>query len=175
MDLAFLSWGSLAFFCYLAPFLGVTSPSSKSSTDLFFLRFRLACSPRSVGSGGGGGRLGGTWILGTSFKVDPLFLFAIKPLKPVLCFKSMPSSSSFELVVTWATTIFGGRATENLSDSVSESESCTGLSCASSFSSKWNLSISSSRDKREDAISSFTTAAWGGTCWSGIVNSGRFC
>ena len=97
-DLALLSWGSLAFFCCLAPFLGATSPSSKSSTGLFFLRFELACNPRSVGSGGEGGRLGGTWVLGTSFKVDPLFLFTIKPLKPVLYFKSMPYFSSSKLI-----------------------------------------------------------------------------
>ena len=39
-------------------------------------------------------------LVGTSFEVDPLFLFTIKPLKSVLYFKSMPSSSSSNLVVT---------------------------------------------------------------------------
>ena len=51
-DLALLSLESLAFFCCLAPFWGATSPSSKSLTGLFFLRFRLACSLRSVGGWG---------------------------------------------------------------------------------------------------------------------------
>ena len=175
-NLAFLSLGSLVFFYCLAPFWGPTSPSSKSSTILFFLKLGLAFSLRSVGSwGGGGGRLGGTWVLGASFKVNPLFLLANRPFKPILYFRSIPSSSSSKLVVTWATINFGGWAVENLSISVSEFESYTGLSSTPSSSSKQNFSISSSRDKREDAISSSTIAAWGGTCWSGIANGGVFC
>ena len=50
----------------------------------------MTFSPRFVGGGGGGRRrLGGTWVLGTSFNVDPLFLFASNPFKPDLDFKSV--------------------------------------------------------------------------------------
>ena len=98
MDWALLSLGSLVFVCCLTPFWGPTSPSSRSSTTLFFFKFELAFSPTSVGIwGGGGGRLIGTWVLGASFEVYPLFLLANWPFRPVLCFRSMPSSSSSEL------------------------------------------------------------------------------
>ena len=56
IDLAFLSLGSLVFFCCLVPFWGPTLPSSKSLTGLFFLKSGLIFSPRSVESWGGGGR-----------------------------------------------------------------------------------------------------------------------
>ena len=106
IDLALLSLGPLVFFYCLAPFGGASSPSFKSSIGLFFLKSGTSFSLRSAGSAGGGGRLGITWVLGTSFEVCPLFLFAIKPLKPILYFKSMSSSSASELV--------SGRATINL-------------------------------------------------------------
>ena len=54
IDLAFLSLGSLVFFCCLVPFWGPTLPSSKSLTGLFFLKSGLIFNPRSVGSWGGG-------------------------------------------------------------------------------------------------------------------------
>ena len=172
MDWALLSLGSLVFVCCLTPFWGPTSPSSRSSTTLFFFKFELAFSPTSVGIwGGGGGRLIGTWVLGASFEVYPLFLLANWPFRPVLCFRSMPSSSSFELTVTYATIKFRVWAAKSLSDLALESESCTDFSGTPSSSSKWNLSISSERDKCKDAIST-TVAAWGGICWSGIT-SGR--
>ena len=77
--------------------------------------------------------------------------------------------------MTWATINYGGWVAENQSDPVLESESCTGLLGIPSSSSKQNLSISSSRDKRDDAISFSTTIAWGESCWNGIANSGGFC
>ena len=55
-----------------------------------------------TGGGGGGGRFAGTRVLGASFKVDPLYLLAIKPFNFGLFFKSMSSSSS-ELVFGRAT------------------------------------------------------------------------
>ena len=90
---AFLSLGSLVFLCCLAPFWGPTSSSSKSSTILFFFKFGLAFSLRSrMSCGGGRGRLVGTCVLGASFEVNPLFLLANRPFKPVLYFRSMPFS-----------------------------------------------------------------------------------
>ena len=70
----------------------------------------------------------GTWVLEASLEVDPLFLLASKPFRPVLYFRSMLSSSFSELFVTWVTINFEGRAAESLSNLVSESKSCTGLS-----------------------------------------------
>ena len=55
---------------------------------------------------------------GASLEVDPLFILASRPFKPILCFRSMLSSSSSKLFVTWATISFRGRATKSLSDSV---------------------------------------------------------
>ena len=118
--------------CFV-PFWGITSPSSASSTFLFFFKSRLGSNSTMVtGGGGGGGRFVGTWVLGTSFEVDPLFLLVIKPFKPGLCFKFVPSSSS-EIVSGWVTIDLGWWTAENLSDSVSESESSTSLSEAPSL------------------------------------------
>ena len=117
----------------------------------------------------------GTWVLGAFLEVDPLFLLANRPFKPIICFKSMPSSSSSKLFVTWATTNFKEQVIKSLLDSISESVSYTGLSDTPSSLSKRNFSISSSRDKRKDAISSSAAAAWGGTCCSGTTNKGGFC
>ena len=108
-------------------------------------------------------------------EVDPLFLLASRPFKPILYFRSMPPSSSSKLFATWATISFRGRAAESLSHSVSESKSCTGLSRTPSSSLKWNLSIFSSRDKQEDAISSSAATTWSGTYCNGTTSSGGFC
>ena len=50
-----LSLGSLAVFFCLVPFLGATSPSLSSYTGLFFFKFGIACSLRSVKGRGGEG------------------------------------------------------------------------------------------------------------------------
>ena len=92
MDLP--SLGSLATFCYLAPFWGPTSLSSSSWTCLFPFRSGIAFSPRLAGSGGGS--VGGTWDLVASFEVDTLFQVAMRSLKllfPLL--NAILSSSSF--------------------------------------------------------------------------------
>ena len=62
---------------------------------------------------------------------------------------------------------------ERLADSVSKFEMSTSFSVASSSSTKRNWSISSSKDSREDAISSFAaTVASRGTCYNGIISRG---
>ena len=94
MDFILLSFGSLPFFCYLA-FWGLTSPSSSSSTGLFCLRFGMGCS---AGSMEGGGRVAGTCSLVAYLEDCLLFLLDIRPLRPDLGFKSMPSSSISWLV-----------------------------------------------------------------------------
>ena len=133
MELALLSLGFLAVFGCLAPFWGTTSPSSNPCSFLFFLRFGIGSKPRSVV--GGRGRLRGIWDLGMSFDVNPLFLPAMRSLRPFLVFKEI-SPSSLELVLTWAITSLGEWATEDLSSSPSKSESSTSLSGASSSPSK---------------------------------------
>ena len=100
IDFALLSLGSLPFFCCLA-FWGPTSPSSSSSTGLFRLKFGMGCNAGSVeGGGGGGGREVGTCSLGASLKDYPLFLLDIRPCRPDLGFKSMPSS-----LISWLVSI----------------------------------------------------------------------
>ena len=68
--------------------------SSSSLTGLFRLKFGMGCSAGSVGEEGGGGRLAGTCSLGASLEDYPLFLLDMRPLKPNLGFRSMPSSST---------------------------------------------------------------------------------
>lgn len=47
-----------------------------------------------MGGGKGGGRLAGSWDLGTSLDDDPLFRPTMRSLKPILKFKDIGSSSS---------------------------------------------------------------------------------
>ena len=75
-DLLLLASGTI-FYC-LVPFWGPTSPSSSTSTGLFFFRSGLAFNPRSRGICGGGG--GVTWDIGVVFYVDSLPLAAWDPL-----------------------------------------------------------------------------------------------
>ena len=166
-NLALLSLSSLAFFCCLTPFWGPTSSSSKSSTIFFLLKFGLAYNPRLVGGGGRGGRLARTCTLGTSLEVGPLFLLGIRPFKPDLCFKSMPSSSTSWLISIWATINLGECAAENWSRSASESESSIGLVGTSPSSLKRNWSILASRDEWVESISSLGVATLWRTCWMG--------
>ena len=99
-DFVLLSLGSLPFFYYLA-FWGPTSPSSSSSTGLFCLRFGMGCSAGSVEGGrGGGGRLAGTCSLRASLEDYLLFLLDMRPLRPDLGFRSMPSS-----LISWLVSI----------------------------------------------------------------------
>ena len=121
-----LSLGSLATFCCFVPFWRATSPSSSSCTSLFCFRFGMACSPRSVGGrGGGGGRVGGTWELGTSCEVDP-FLAAIRSLRLLFPqFSIILSSSSSEEPSGQAITRVWVWTPECLSGSSSASEMWT--------------------------------------------------
>ena len=169
IDLALLSLGSLAFFCCLA-YWGSTSPSSKSSTDLFLLRFGLACNLRSMGRGGGEGRLARTCTLGASLKDCPLFLLAIRPFKPDLYFRSMPSSSISWLVSIQVTINLRECAAENRSRSASESDNSDGLVGTSPSSLKRKWSISASRDEWVESISSL--GAWR-TRWVGGWTGGK--
>ena len=57
-----------------------------------------------VGGGRGGGRLAGTYDLGTSLDDDHLFFPTIRSFKPFLGFRAISSSSSSELSTTRATT-----------------------------------------------------------------------
>ena len=62
--------------------------------------------------------------------------------------------SSSELVSTWVTMSLGDWAIENLSKSISEFQSSTGLFGTSPSSSRWNWSISALRDRCVEAVSS---------------------
>ena len=73
-----------------------------------------------VGGGGGEGRVRGSWASRASLDADPLFLLAIRSLKPFLGFRAIESSSS-ELLSTSTIINWGERATEDLSNSPSES------------------------------------------------------
>ena len=97
---------SLTFLGCFVPFEGITSPSSTSCTFLFLFKSGLESSPTAVTGIGEGGRLKGTWVLGTSLEANPLFLLASRPFMLVLYFKSIPPSSS-ELVSTQATINLG--------------------------------------------------------------------
>ena len=163
---------SLTFLGRFASFGGITSPSSTSYTFLFLFKSRLGSIPTSVIGRGGGGRLRGTWVLGTSLEVDPLFLLASKPFKLVLCFKSIPPSSSSELVSTRATINLREWVVENLSKSALEFESSTGLFGTSRSSWRWNWLISASRDKGVEAISSLGAATSWGMHWMGSSTGG---
>ena len=69
---------------------------------------------------GGRGRVRGSWALGASLDADPLFLSAIRSLKPFLGFRAIKSSSS-ELLSTSTIINWGEQAIEDLSNSPSES------------------------------------------------------
>ena len=174
-DVPLLSLGSLAFFFFFwLSFQGATSPFSSSWSGLIFFKFGMACRPKSVrGWGGRGGRTTRGCVLGASFELPPLFLLANRPFKLGLFFKSIASSSSSDFGFIRAMTNYSGWMEERLVDSVSESEISTGFSNAPSSSMKRNWFISSSRDSREDAISSSAmTIAARGTCCNGITSGG---
>ena len=162
------------FFFFWLSFQGTTSPFSSSWFGLIFFKFGMACRPRSVrGWGGRGGRTTRGCVLGASFELPPLFLLVNRPFKLGLFSKSIASSSSSDFGFIRAMTNYSGWMEERLADSVSESEISTGFSNAPSSSMKRNWFISSSRDSREDAISSSAmTVASRGTCCNGITSGG---
>ena len=131
----------------------------------------MANRPRSIGGGGGG--ITGGCVLGASFELPPLFLLANRPFRPGCFFWSISSSSfsnseSIRVIINCL-----GWTDDRLTDSVSEFEMSTGFSDGPTSSSKRNWSISSSKDSREDAISSSAaTDASRGTCCRGIISGG---
>ena len=134
----------------------------------------MAWRPRSVGGGGGGGRTTRGCVLGASFELPPLFLLASRPFKPGLFFWSISSSSSLDSESIRVITNCFGWTEERLADLVSESEISTGFSDGPSSSMKRNWFISSSKDSREDAISSSAAiVASRGTCCNGITSGGE--
>ena len=116
----------------------------------------------------------------------PLFLLASRPLRPGLFFWSICSSSSSDSESTWVIINYLGWTEDMLTDLVSESDMSTSFSDGFTSSTKWNWSISSSKDSREDAISSSAATgasrgtcykgimSWGGICWTGSLMGGRF-
>ena len=91
-EVALLFLGSLAIFCCLVSFWGATSHSSSSCTGLFFFRFGITCSLRSVG--GKGGRRRKRWRnlgLGNFFWSWPLVPCGLWALLGPCSPSSMPS------------------------------------------------------------------------------------
>ena len=174
MEGPLLSLGSLAIFCCLFSFQGATSPSSNSWSGLLFFRFGMANRPRSVGEGGWG--IIGGCVLGASFELPRLFLLASRPFRPGRFFWSICSSSSSNSESTQVIINYLGWTEDWLTDSVSEFEISIGFLDDPTSSTKRNWSISSSKDSREDAISSFAaTGASRGTCCKGIISGGGIC
>ena len=110
--------------------------------------------------------------MGTSFDKDPLFLLAMRSFKPFLGFNAIPSSF-FKVVSTCAITSPGEWAAEDLLSSPSEFETSTGLPSASSSFSKRNWSISASKEKLEEVVSSLEIATSKGEHWKGSSTGGR--
>ena len=134
----------------------------------------MASRPRSIEGGGGGITRG--CVLGASFELPPLFLLANRPFRPGHFFWSICSSSSSDLESTRVMINYWGWMEDRLIDSVSESKISIGFSDGPTSSTKRNWSISSSKDSREDAISSSaTTGASRGTCCKGIMSGGGIC
>ena len=125
--------------------------------------------------GGGGGGIAGGCVLGTSFELPLLFLLASSPFKLGRFFWSISSSSSSDSESIRVITNCFGWTEDRLIDSVSESEISTDFSDGPTSSTKWNWSISSFKDSREDAISSSAaTGASRGTCCKGIMSEEGF-
>ena len=115
----------------------------------------------------------GTWDLGIFLDLDPLFLPAIRSLKPFLWFRAISSSSSSELLSGRVTMRTGVQTLESLSTSSLASDIGMTWAPCSSSSSRWNCSISSSSDRRDEAVSSLGAAASGRAQWRGSLTSGR--
>ena len=159
---------SLAVFCCFKSFKEIISPSSIFFPFLFFFcRLGSRCKPKGEGRRGKGWA-GGSWVCGTS--LDNAFF--LPGLRPLLGFKAIFSSSS-ELMSIRVTKSLGEWAVESLSKSASEFESSTGLSDTPSSSSKWNWSMSASREKHEEAVSYLGAATSLGECGGGSSTGGR--
>ena len=133
-------------------------PSFTSYSFLFF--FKLGMKSRPVTRGEGGGKEERDWGFGASLQDDPLFLPTRRSFKPFLELSDISSSSSSELSYNFKSMRPGVQTPKILSNSSSGSDMwMTGSPCSSLPSSSWNWSISSSNDKRKEAISSLEAAA----------------
>ena len=119
--------------------------------------------------------MGGTWGLGTSFEVDPLFLAAMRSLRPLFPrVNAISSSFSSKVLSGRVITRIGAWTPKCLSGSSLASKMWTTWALWVSYSSKWNLSISFLSDKREEAIFSLgAVVASGRTRWSGSTIDGK--
>ena len=119
----------------------------------------------------------GTEDLGAAFDVDSLPLVAMSSLRLLLPLsKAILSFSSSEELSGGAIARIGVRTPEFLSDSPSASEMFIKGALGLFSSLKLNFSISSSNDRRDEAISSFGNAvALGRFHGSGCAIGGRFC
>ena len=163
-----------ATFCCFVPFWRPTSLSSSVLTGLLFFRSGLGFRPRLVGICGGGG--GATRDLGVVFDVDFSPLAAMRSLKLLLpLFNAIFSSSTSESF--GLTSIkYGLWIPELLFDSPSMSEIQIRGALEIFSSLKWNLSISSSSDRRdEENPSTSITATSGVACGSGSATGRGFC
>ena len=170
-------WGFLCsiynfFLLFLVLWWGNLTLLDLSLSFLFFLcKFGLGSRPSREG-GRGGGRLGGSWVFRVSLDDDPLLLPARRSFSLFLRFKAI-SSSSLELLSTRAIISLGERTAKDLSSSPSEYESSTGLSYASPSSLRQNWSISDSRDRCKEAISSLRATTLKEKWWKGNLMGGR--
>ena len=121
-NVALLSRCSRVGFCYLPPWRGPTSPSSKDSIGLFFFRLRLTFKPRSAGVYGAAGGRTEVWDLAGTFDDCPLPRAAISSRKLFPLLEAMLSTSSSKESSEQAI-IRGALITEFLSYSPLTSES----------------------------------------------------
>ena len=142
-ELPLLSLGSLDIFCCLFSFRGTKSPFSRPWSGLLFFRLGMANRPGLVGGGGAG--ISGGYVLRASLELPPLFLLANSPLSLGLFFWSICSSSSSNSESILVIIKCLGWTEDILTDSVSKSDICTGISDGPTSSTKPNWSISSSK------------------------------
>ena len=181
-ELPLLSLGSLVVFCCLFSFRGTNSPSSRPWSGLLFFRLGMANRPGSVGGGGAGIFRG--YVLGASLELLPLFL-ANSPLRLGHFFWSICFSSSSDSESIWVIINYLGWTKDILIELVLKSDMSTGFSDGPTSSTNRNWFISSSKDSREEVISSSAATSasrgtcckgitsWGGICWTGSLIGGR--
>ena len=162
-------WGFLCsiynfFLLFLVLWWGNLTLLDLSLSFLFFLcKFGLGSRPSREG-GRGGGRLGGSWVFRVSLDDDPLLLPGRRSFSLFLRFKAISSSSS---------ELLSSNETLEYESSPSKYESSTGLSYASPSFLRQNWSISASRDRCKEAISSLRAATLREKWWKGNSMGGR--
>ena len=161
-------------FCCFVPFQRPTLPSSSVSTGLFFFRLGLASKLRSRGICRGRGRA--IWDVGAIFDVDSLPLAAMRSLRLLLPLFNAILSLSSSKPFGRASIKYGLWTPEFLSDSPSASEMKIRGALKLCSSLKWNLSISPSSNRRDEAtLSAGIAATTRGAYGSGRVTGRGFC